>query len=442
MRINVSNIGPIQDAIIDLDSLTVFVGENGTGKSIVAKIIYGLLSFDTRLEFLFHKDKFYLEKFQNDLFGERVASLEDFGDKLSKLNFSQFSSYMKVIESDFIEYFNEYIPTFFNDDPALFSTAKVSVKTKTKLNREAFSETVRSTKASIEKQLVAHQANPESFSTRLPVRLFGFFNRLLTIHFYGNSMGDAFYLPAARSNFILTHKACTRDSKLDPKTNHFDKATDDFIKKLGGSQDDFEYLTNNVKDLENAFFNDGNLIIDEEKKEFSYVLKKSKQTIKWHNISSMIGEITPLVLTMRSIMGGQSVLIIDEPESHLHPHAQKTLIDHIAMAVNSNIRVIVITHSPYILSCINNLIKWGTVLSIEPVVSEVKKLLKVQPSTTALNIEIVKAYKFAKGKTKPIVNKKVNLIDESEFTEPFDLINEQYETMRNIEWNNKHPEAE
>lgn len=45
-RIRVTNIGPVADGEIDLKRVTVFVGPNGTGKSIVSRIIHALRRLD------------------------------------------------------------------------------------------------------------------------------------------------------------------------------------------------------------------------------------------------------------------------------------------------------------------------------------------------------------------------------------------------------------
>ena len=49
-------------------------------------------------------------------------------------------------------------------------------------------------------------------------------------------------------------------------------------------------------------------------------------------------------------------MIIDEPESHLHPYCQILMARLIAACINAGIKVFVTTHSDYFVKEINNLI--------------------------------------------------------------------------------------
>ena len=40
MKLKIDKFGPIENAIFDIRDLNVFIGESGTGKSIIAKLIY------------------------------------------------------------------------------------------------------------------------------------------------------------------------------------------------------------------------------------------------------------------------------------------------------------------------------------------------------------------------------------------------------------------
>lgn len=52
----------------------------------------------------------------------------------------------------------------------------------------------------------------------------------------------------------------------------------------------------------------------------------------------------------------KSFFIIEEPESHLFPNAQKLITEFISLAKNDGNKVILTTHSPYILGTINNML--------------------------------------------------------------------------------------
>ena len=75
------------------------------------------------------------------------------------------------------------------------------------------------------------------------------------------------------------------------------------------------------------------------------------------NSSSMVSELAPVVLYLRHIVNEEDVLIIEEPESHLHPAMQVEFVRHLAAAVNSGIRVILTTHSEWVLEELANLIR-------------------------------------------------------------------------------------
>lgn len=79
------------------------------------------------------------------------------------------------------------------------------------------------------------------------------------------------------------------------------------------------------------------------------------------NTSSMVSELAPLVLYLRHIVKNGDVLIIEEPESHLHPAVQVAFTRWLARAVRSGIRVVVTTHSEWILEALANLVRLSEV---------------------------------------------------------------------------------
>ena len=63
--------------------------------------------------------------------------------------------------------------------------------------------------------------------------------------------------------------------------------------------------------------------------------------------SSMITEIAPLVLFLRYYMSDRDLLIVEEPEAHLRPAAQQKMAATLAFMVRQGIRVLMTTHSHY-----------------------------------------------------------------------------------------------
>lgn len=52
----------------------------------------------------------------------------------------------------------------------------------------------------------------------------------------------------------------------------------------------------------------------------------------------------------------KAFIILEEPEAHLYPEAQKKMVEILAFIAGKSSNVLVTTHSPYILGAINNLI--------------------------------------------------------------------------------------
>ncbi|MDE0100803.1 MAG: AAA family ATPase [Bryobacterales bacterium] len=73
--------------------------------------------------------------------------------------------------------------------------------------------------------------------------------------------------------------------------------------------------------------------------------------------SSMVSELAPLVLYLRHVVRTGDVLIVEEPESHLHPAMQVQVINLLARVVREGVRIIVTTHSEWILTGLANIVQ-------------------------------------------------------------------------------------
>ncbi|HLJ33139.1 MAG TPA: AAA family ATPase, partial [Ktedonobacteraceae bacterium] len=71
--------------------------------------------------------------------------------------------------------------------------------------------------------------------------------------------------------------------------------------------------------------------------------------------SSMVKELSPLVLYLRYLARPGELLIIDEPEMNLHPAAQVKIIEFLTMLVNAGLNILITTHSSYVVDHLINL---------------------------------------------------------------------------------------
>lgn len=90
---------------------------------------------------------------------------------------------------------------------------------------------------------------------------------------------------------------------------------------------------------------------------FSYRPKPWKESLPLTNASSMVSELAPVVLYLRHAVRPGNLLVIEEPESHLHPSVQVELIRRISALVAAGVRVIVTTHSEWLLEELANIVR-------------------------------------------------------------------------------------
>ena len=89
---------------------------------------------------------------------------------------------------------------------------------------------------------------------------------------------------------------------------------------------------------------------------FTYRPDGWRESLSLANASSMVSELAPLVLYLRHKVERGNMLVIEEPESHLHPAMQVRLTREIAALVQAGIRVVVTTHSEWVLEELANIV--------------------------------------------------------------------------------------
>jgi predicted ATPase len=105
--------------------------------------------------------------------------------------------------------------------------------------------------------------------------------------------------------------------------------------------------------------------------------------------------------------------IVEEPELNLFPNAQKELVSYLVnKGIQGENQLLMTTHSPYVLSAINNLIFAYKVAHEIP--EKAEDVAQIIPREQWLNPEDVAAYYVADGTVKSIIAEKHGLIGENE----------------------------
>jgi ABC-type cobalamin/Fe3+-siderophores transport system ATPase subunit len=128
-------------------------------------------------------------------------------------------------------------------------------------------------------------------------------------------------------------------------------------------------------------------------------------------------EVLPLLLLLAHFAivaheRGRAVYI-EEPEAHLFPATQKLVVDLMAQSFRGRkggMTLVITTHSPYILTSVNNLLQAGQ-LYAKASAASAKKLGSIIPKEQILKPGEVGFYALADGQAAPIMDKETGLIN-------------------------------
>lgn len=128
------------------------------------------------------------------------------------------------------------------------------------------------------------------------------------------------------------------------------------------------------------------------------------------------------ILTMIMMGGRNTFIIIEEPEAHLFPSTQLELVKLISLVINTtDSEILITTHSPYILSSFNLLTCAG---KVEKNYKEgiVENYLRINPKD-------IGSYKLKSGKCLDIFDYEESLIKSEEIDEISECINEAFDKL-------------
>ena len=181
----------------------------------------------------------------------------------------------------------------------------------------------------------------------------------------------AYYLPADRAGVMHAHQVAVRGLIASASRVGLRRETPmpvlsgvlgDFLEQLVAlaSSSRLRPERDNVRaqDLERALLG-GTVRVERSEIDYpSFVYRPTnwRRDLPLMNASSMVSELAPVVLYLRHVVQPGDVLIIEEPESHLHPAMQVEFIRQLAAVVRSGVRVMLTTHSEWVLEELANLV--------------------------------------------------------------------------------------
>ena len=407
VQLSVQNFGPIASADIDLRPLTVFVGQSNTGKTYLAALIYALhQNFEgfsrfpwasrtfTHLEFRYRYPSRHrlpeppaeLEEEMQDVFEKlntpgrpfKVSDLPLQARAVLQHNLEDAESLEAHVKRCFdLESFSDLIRTT-SDFPHNEMEVSLTVRNNKQRcwNFNLRNSNARTTvKGHVDENIVLLSA--EELVAELVAREmldFGDLVRRLRVSRWERA--DAYYLPAARSGIMQSHRVIARSLvKIATRVGvdrfreipTFSGMIADFLEQIigyRGRNGDWDEMVGIANLLETEVLRGKIEVkhpVSEGYPEFLYRPQKTEQALRMSRSSSMVPELAPLVLFLRGIVRPGDLLIIEEPEAHLHPSAQTALALTLARLIRAGVRVIVTTHSHWFLQQIANLIREGEV---------------------------------------------------------------------------------
>jgi len=410
LTISVKNFGPIAEGSVDLKPLTLFVGSSNTGKSYMATSVYSVMrAVEGRPQVPFIRNlegrgipvsvnnRWKASDEIAEAVREWVSQQEGrVWDPELELPVSALSQQIRAALADS----TCQVLQAFRDDvikQLAYGFGEASGLVNRMANRENFELVIRrddpllnlaagptegmgaepdfdislapTPAYKIENWGIDHYKDLEIFPGLY--HDFFFIARILTAEFALREFGQrSYYLPASRSGTVQARKflasSIIRQSS-NPESARISisglpgpdtEFLSDLVSLSKGSRPPKDELIQAVGFIEKNVMH-GEIDLDETSglpfPEIAYQTSVGKFTLD--QTSSMVSELAPLILFLKYLVHPGDLLILEEPESHLHPAAQRKLARGIVRLVNAGVKVLITTHSDIFVSQINNLLR-------------------------------------------------------------------------------------
>ncbi len=324
--ITVKNFMVIKEATMKCGDITVLVGEQATGKSLLAKLRYFFWNYQEILPYAIMVHSWH---------GLKGDGAKEHKEEQTKI-FNELFPNIKNVKNEFALFFES-------------GDISISIK-KDKNDSEIKIEHSKGLKNFIKNVQDIANKNHHDGSITMSATELDF-----------QSIPTVLYVPASRLFFATIEG--NPFQFFDKKTYSFDFLLRKFGTFWVKQKKDFSKDFKDSKKSD-AWFNNARTILAGDyvhKDETDYIKTTWGETVELKDASSGQQEVLPLLAAIKGFSTSSEknqLLIIEEPEAHIYPTAQRALMKMIAeVARKKGCKVMIATHSPYIPACINNEIK-------------------------------------------------------------------------------------
>jgi predicted ATP-dependent endonuclease of OLD family len=435
-KIIIKNFGPIKDVEMEIDDFTIFIGPQTSGKSTIAKSVFFFLSLrDDMIVYLI--EIFIANKVEK-------SSLDDFKRIISQ-KFNVYWNYENPIaNTSILKYFystNNWIELEFNHELNIkFSNSfqlqilDILASLKVKASRfydgnKAFSNSIDIAEKDSERKRILMQSRSSL------EKMFCFDDDLL-------------FIPAGRS---ILSTLSEQIQNIAPKS--LDSLMKVFIERINASKgingsDEFEtinfYSDSPDKHEEGTVLLlktlcesilQGSYFYDHFEDGGDNIKLSNQNYIKLLFASSGQQETVWIIqMVLLLILNRQKVfIVIEEPEAHLFPKTQKDILNLIVLLSNtSDNKIFITTHSPYILTSLNN-----NIYAYQVGQENEEKVDKIIDKRLWMNPNKVQAYFVGgegnKGKIRSIIHPELQIIQTEEIDSASSINNEEYDLLFDLD---------
>ena len=374
MKLTIENFGPIKKpVIIEPKSLTLFCGANNTGKTYALYVLNALMDSRFSANFDFaktHAKGLYQEK-------HVTLNLDDVTGAVA----------VRHAEKNLVQGLKDILPRFFVAENALTDAAKFSIALDTidSLTHGSITVQSRSRADGIDEGVIHYRVNDTKqiiFSItgnwESASQVEQALNRLLMPLYLPLRVGRDFLLPAERSGLNLFFREL--NSRRAALLRHVTSQTldtaellkDIIISRYPQPIHDYIEFMNSQPEIkrEVSEFADLATWLQKEVLKVKYKVDRygdisvaplrSVASVGLHLGSSTVKTFFGLWSYLNHLARKGDWLMIDEPELNLHPQNQRIIARLLAELVNRGIRVVVSTHSDYMVREWGNLIMLGS----------------------------------------------------------------------------------